>query len=75
MALGFERMTRGSLSSNWKDRPDPLELFNKSVLELEETSGGNFGPHAPRMFANAAQEYFDKYGASIDHLADIGEAD
>ena len=73
LALGFERMTKGSISSNWKDRTDPLEPFNKTVLRLEETLGENFGPHAPRMFANAAQEYFDKYVANIEHLARIGE--
>lgn len=73
LALGFERMTRGSISSNWKDRSDPLEPFNETVIRIEEKQGDNFGPHAPRMFANAAQEYFDKYGANIEHLAKIGE--
>ena len=37
------------------------------------TAGENFGPGAPRMFANGAQEYFEKYGANIEHLAKIGK--
>ena len=34
--------------------------------------GANHGPGAPRMFANGAQEYFDKYGGNVEHLAKIG---
>ncbi len=74
LALGFERMARGSLGSNWPDRPPPGRIFNAASEETEEflTTGKNFGPNAPKMFAHAAQEYFDKYGAKIDHLAQIG---
>ncbi|KDQ54983.1 hypothetical protein JAAARDRAFT_209165 [Jaapia argillacea MUCL 33604] len=71
LALGFERMAPGSLGTNWKDRESPIILFNKRTQELEEDLGTNFGPGAPRMFANAGQEYFDKYGANINHLAQI----
>ena len=73
LALGFERMAPGSLGSNFKDRPSPMALFDKVMEMTEETLGHNHGPGAPRMFANGAQEYFDKYGANINHLAMIGE--
>lgn len=75
LALGFERMSRGSLGSNFPDRPSPTAPLNTAALQVEEslTSGKNFGPWAPRMFANGAQEYFDKYGADITHLAQIGK--
>ena len=74
MALGFERMSPGSLGTNFPDRPSPLALFHKKTLESESEmlTGQNFGPSAPRMFANAAQEYFEKYGGNIGHLAMIG---
>lgn len=74
LALGFERMAPGSLKSNWPDRPPPGLILNAATKEAEArlSAGENFGPGAPRMFANAAQEYFDKYGASIEHLAKIG---
>jgi sterol carrier protein 2 len=76
LALGFERMKPGSLGTNFPDRPSPIGLFNAATMEMEEhmSAGENFGPHAPRMFANGAQEYFDKYGANIEHLAMIGSS-
>jgi hypothetical protein len=47
--------------------------FNILTHEIEDTKlGKNHGPMAPRMFSNGAQEYFDKYGANIKHLAQIG---
>ncbi len=74
LALGFERMSRGSLGTTWPDRPSPMQPFNAASEETENqlTAGTNFGPFAPRMFANGAQEYFEKYGGSIEHLAQIG---
>ena len=74
LALGFERMARGSLGNNWPDRPSPVKPFNMASEETEEllSTGKNHGPGAPRMFDNAAQEYFDKYGAKLEHLAQIG---
>lgn len=74
LALGFERMKPGSLGSNFPDRPDPMILFNKRTHEIEEESlGANHGPGAPRMFDDGAQEYFNKYGGGVEHLAKIGE--
>jgi sterol carrier protein 2 len=73
MALGFERMRPGSLSSNFPDRVPPTVLWGQRSGELEEKYlGENNGPHAPRMFDNGAQEYFMKYGGDMVHLAKIG---
>jgi sterol carrier protein 2 len=73
LALGFERMAPGSLGSNFTDRPTPMAPFYTLTAELESgTVLPNSGPNAPRMFANGAQEYFDKHpGAGIEHLAKI----
>ena len=73
LALGFERMSRGSLGTNFPDREPPTLILNQASQELEETlsAGENFGPGAPRLFSNGAQEYFDKYGANVNHLAQI----
>ncbi|KZT67626.1 thiolase-like protein [Daedalea quercina L-15889] len=73
LALGFERMAPGSLGTNFPDRPSPIQPFNDATAEAEHSlsSGVNHGPRAPRMFANAAQEYMDKYGATVMHLAQI----
>lgn len=74
LALGFERMSPGSLHSNFPDRPPPGLLLGEAVSEAEKSlsSGANHGPGAPRMFANAGQEHIDKYGSTIEHFAKIG---
>jgi len=73
LALGFERMNPGSLGTSFPDRPSPTTLLGQRNQEIEvDGLGINHGPMAPRMFANGAQEYFDKYGAGIEHLAKIG---
>ena len=76
IALGFEQMAAGSLKGHWTDRPSPSIIIGGASAEAEEnlSSGDNFGPIAPRMFSNAAQEYFDKYGGSVEHLAKIGSS-
>ncbi|CAL1696639.1 unnamed protein product [Somion occarium] len=73
LALGFERMSRGSLSSNFPDRPSPGLVLAEASNEAEEllSTGTNFGPGAPRMFANAGQEHSDKYGSTVEHVAQI----
>ncbi|KAH0838722.1 thiolase-like protein [Lanmaoa asiatica] len=73
LTLGFERMALGSLGTNFPDRVSPTILFGAKSQELESEmeTGKNFGPGAPRMFANAGQEYCEKYGADITHFAKI----
>ncbi|KAF8446441.1 thiolase-like protein [Boletus edulis BED1] len=73
LALGFERMAPGSLGTSFPDRTSPTILFGAKTHELEPNlkSGENFGPGAPRMFANAGQEYCEKFGADITHFAKI----
>ncbi|PSS37148.1 hypothetical protein PHLCEN_2v1021 [Hermanssonia centrifuga] len=73
LALGFERMSRGSLGTTWPDRPSPMQPFNAASEETENqlTAGTNFGPFAPRMFANGAQEYFENTeGNTLSILAE-----
>jgi sterol carrier protein 2 len=52
--MQFTHCTFGSLGSNFPDRSPPTLLFGKASWELESTlsAGTNFGPSAPRMFAN-----------------------
>jgi len=64
-------MAPGSLKSNWKDRASPLTLLSSISLSVEDEKGKNYGPHNPRLFSNGAQEYFDRYGGDITHLAKI----
>ncbi|KAJ7608128.1 sterol carrier protein 2 [Mycena polygramma] len=72
MALGFEKMKPGSLGTNFPDRIPPTMLLNQRTREIEQEGlGENFGPGAPRLFGNGAQESFHKYGGNIEHLAKI----
>ena len=71
-------MATKNLGVNFPDRASPtITLFGAKTQDLElETNlktGKNFnGPGAPRIFANAGQEYCEKYGADITHIARIG---
>ena len=69
LALGFEKMQRGSLAAGYSDRANPLERHLKRMLELRaaETS-----PMAPQMFGNAARDHMDRYGSTPEHYAWIG---
>jgi sterol carrier protein 2 len=75
LALGFERMSPGSLKPAFNDRESPTKAIALRSFELEGdlSTGANFGPGAPRMFSNGAQECFDKYGGNVGHLGQIGE--
>ena len=46
IALGFERMNRGSLGSAFPDRPSPGQIFGMATIESESrmSAGENFGP-------------------------------
>ena len=65
-------MSPGSLGTNFPDRPSPMAVFHTKMADLESSHlGENYGPTAPRMFADGAEEYFQKHGGGIEHLAMI----
>jgi len=68
LALGFEKMERGSLSSKYHDRTNPID---KHVELLAEIAGINNSPIAAQMFGNAGKEHMEKYGTKPEHLAKI----
>lgn len=69
----LHRRQLGSLGTNFPDRIPPTMLLGERSHAIErEGLGENHGPGAPRLFGNGAQEYFQKYGGSIEHLAQIG---
>lgn len=74
MALGFEKMAPGSLTSAWNDRAPPMEGTMSQLFEIEgdkEYSVEDFGPFAARIFAAAGLEYGEKYGSKPEHIAKI----
>jgi len=68
MAIGFEKMERGSLSAKYTDRTQPLDKHLLHMLEVEELTSG---PVAAQMFGNAGRTHMQKYGTKPEHFAKI----
>ncbi|XP_002414159.3 sterol carrier protein 2 [Ixodes scapularis] len=68
LALGFEKMDRGSLTSKYRDRANPVE---KHAKVLAATHGLAPAPMAAQMFGAAGIEHMAKYGTTPEHLAKI----
>jgi acetyl-CoA acyltransferase len=68
LALGFEKMQPGSLTTSYTDREQPLMKHLLALAEIYEFAM----PAAPYMFGAAAREHMDKYGSTREHFAKIG---
>jgi len=69
MALGFEKMEKGSLGIKYTDRTVPLDKHMKLMVELR---GFAKAPAAPQMFGNAGREHMERYGTRPETFARIG---
>jgi sterol carrier protein 2 len=69
LALGFEKMEKGSLGAKYTDRINPMD---KHFNAMREWRGIERAPGAPQIFGNAGREYMEKYGAKPEHFARIG---
>ena len=69
LALGFEKMEKGSLGVKYTDRINPMD---KHFDAMREWRGIERAPGAPQIFGNAGREYMEKYGARPEHFARIG---
>ncbi|XP_078484988.1 sterol carrier protein 2 isoform X2 [Ciona intestinalis] len=69
MALGFEKMERGSLKGHWNDRTPPGLHHGNLVKEIGVV---HKAPNTPQMFGNAGLEHMKKYGTKPEHFAKIG---
>lgn len=68
MALGFEKMERGSLGAKFTDRTSPMD---KHFLAMSEMRGFEAGPPTAQLFGNAGIEHMEKYGSKPEHFAKI----
>ena len=68
LALGFEKMQKGSLSSQFNDRTNPIERHLEVMLEKYD-----FEPSPPtaQFFGNAGREHMAKYGTKPEHFAKV----
>ena len=74
LALGFEKMSPGSLKSHWDDRTPPLLGTHMQLTEIEESKQyfvKQKGPGAAIIFAAAGLEHQERYGSKPEHLFKI----
>jgi sterol carrier protein 2 len=69
LALGFEKMEKGSLGMKYTDRTNPMDHHAKLMIELR---GFAQAPPAPQFFGNAGREHMEKYGTTAEQFAKIG---
>jgi sterol carrier protein 2 len=69
LALGFEKMEKGSLGIKFTDRTNPMDRHAKLMIE---TRGFAKAPAAPQFFGNAGREHMERYGTKPEHFAKIG---
>jgi sterol carrier protein 2 len=70
LALGFEKMEKGSLGIKYEDRTNPMDKHFGLMVELRGYDA--HAPAAPQIFGNAGREHMEKYGTKPEHFAKIG---
>ena len=68
LALGFEKMERGSLRDHWDDRVAPT---GRHIEAMTARRGFTEAPSAAQLFGNAGREYMERYGVSRETIAKI----
>lgn len=68
MAIGFEKMEKGSLKAKYTDRTNPMD---KHVQVMLDGHGFEKAPLTPQMFGNAGREHMEKYGTKPETFAKI----
>jgi acetyl-CoA acetyltransferase len=69
MALGFEKMEKGSLGVKFQDRTNPMDKQFNVMVSIREFAPA---PPAPQFFGNAGREHMDRYGTTREQFAKIG---
>ncbi|MCC6214250.1 MAG: lipid-transfer protein [Polyangiaceae bacterium] len=69
LAVGFEKMEKGSLGAKYMDRVNPMDKHMMLMMSLREFAPA---PPAPQMFGNAGREHMDRYGTTREQFAKIG---
>src|SRR5699024_8223114 len=67
LALGFEKMQRGSLGTTYDDREQPMMRHLVATAELQEFAM----PPAPYMFGAAGIEHMERFGTAAEQFARI----
>jgi acetyl-CoA acetyltransferase len=70
LALGFEQMEKGALSSKFTDRTNPLDAH---VALMTRAQGFTQAPPAAQMFGGAGREYRWRWGTKRETFARVAE--
>jgi sterol carrier protein 2 len=68
LALGFEKMGRGSLGATYTDRIHPTADHFERMVEL---CGYGKAPAAPQLFGNAAKAHMQRFGSTPEQFAQV----
>jgi sterol carrier protein 2 len=68
LALGFEKMERGSLGAKYTDRTNPMDRHVQVMLARQ---GYEQAPPAAQMFGGAGREHMERYGTTREQLAKV----
>jgi len=69
LALGFEKMEKGSLGIKYTDRTNPMDKHAQAMIAKR---GFAKAPAAAQFFGNAGREHMERYGTTPEHFAKIG---
>ena len=69
LALGFEKMEKGSLGAKYTDRINPMDRHVDAMIKIR---GFEASPVAPQIFGNAGREHMERYGSKPEQFAKIG---
>ena len=69
LALGFEKMQKGSLGATFGDREQPTGRHFATLFELYDPEAA---PPAAQMFGMAGREHMERYGSKPEHFEWIG---
>jgi acetyl-CoA acyltransferase len=70
LAVGFEKMEKGSLGAKFTDRRMPM---TRQFTQMVELRGFAPSPPAAQVFGNAGREHMERYGTTAEQMAKIGE--
>lgn len=68
LAVGFEKMEKGALSSKFGDRLNPLDRHAEVMMKVQ---GFEPAPPAAQMFGGAGREHAQKYGTTKEQFAKV----
>jgi acetyl-CoA acetyltransferase len=70
LAVGFEKMEKGSLGLKFMDRRPPMSRHLSQMIEIYPFAPA---PPAPQVFGNAGRDHMERYGTTPEQFAKIAE--